>query len=196
MERFVKACRLTLIAVAISFGGWCFEKVGRYIVYGGVGDRGFLHLPLCPIYGISTALIFLLAGTPRETQGVVGRLITRAVSKAEKKRTQVLCTYALYFVFVTVLSTVAELVTALALRPFGVVLWDYSERAFNFLGVICLGFSLTWGALITLFMDTLWRPLMRVADRIAPRACIALAVPIGATVSADFLVRIIEMLMK
>ena len=89
MERFVKACRLTLIAVAISFGGWCFEKVGRYVVYGGVGDRGFLHLPLCPIYGISTALIFLLTGTPRETQGVVGRLITRAVSRAEKKRTRV-----------------------------------------------------------------------------------------------------------
>ena len=42
---------MTLLFVLISFGGWCFEKVGRYFLYGSLGDRGFLSLPLCPIYG-------------------------------------------------------------------------------------------------------------------------------------------------
>ena len=55
----------TIIFAAVSFLGWCFEKVGRLIVYGGIGDRGFLSLPVCPIYGYTVLLVFFLAGTPR-----------------------------------------------------------------------------------------------------------------------------------
>lgn len=191
LERFIKACRLTLVSTAISFVGWCFEKVGRYVVYGAIGDRGFLHLPICPIYGICTLLIYLLCGTPRKLSGLMGVLIDRVLVKIKKARHKRLAVYLLYFVFVTVLSTLAELVTGLALRPFGVMLWDYSERAFNFLGIICVGFSLTWGALITLFMDIAYLPLLRIARRIPTRICIPLATLSGALAAADFLLCIL-----
>ena len=51
----------TIIFAAVSFLGWCFEKVGRLTVFNAIGDRGFLSLPVCPIYGYTVLLIFFPA---------------------------------------------------------------------------------------------------------------------------------------
>ncbi len=179
------AARLFLIALFISFCGWCFEVVGRFIVYRQLSDRGFLSLPLCPIYGISVVLIFLLVGVPSEPSGLIGR----AVARSERLGCVVQNRYArlsLYFVFVTLASTAFELVTGLCAKALGAPLWNYSERAFNLFGVVCLGYSLLWGALITLFMLFLWKPIYRFFSRLPDDAAIALAVWAAIPVCLDF----------
>lgn len=186
-----EVCRLTVICTLISFVGWCFEKAGRYIVYHDTADRGFLTIPLCPIYGFSVVAVFLLCGIPTHIRGVVGSNIrnTRLWRKTVKDKP--LRKYIFYFLFVTVVSTLAELVVGLTAKAFGVTLWDYSERAFNLFGVICLSFSIMWGILITAFMAFLWKPLYKIIQRIPVDTVKKTAFTAFFAVSADFLVNLI-----
>ena len=184
-------CRLLITAVLVSFMGWCFEKLCRYVAFGSAADRGFLTLPLCPIYGISVVAIFFLMGTPSRIGGVLGekikitRLWRRVIGDKTWRQ------YIFYFIFVALLSTLAELVTGLCMKPFGVKLWDYSQKPFNFLGIICLEYSLLWGALITAFMGTLWKPLYGLVKKIPKRESFILAVTLAVAIIADFAVGIV-----
>ncbi len=183
-------CRLFIMAVLVSFVGWCFEKLCRYVAFDSVADRGFLTLPLCPIYGISVTVIFFLMGTPSRIGGVWGekikitRLWRRVINDKSWRK------YIFYFIFVALLSTLAELITGLCMKPFGVKLWDYSQKPFNFLGIICLEYSILWGALITVFMGGLWKPLYGLVKKLPKRESFILAVTLAVPIIADFAVGI------
>ncbi len=46
---------------AAAFGGWIYEEICVYVLYGKLYNRGMLHLTLCPIYGFGAwGLYFLL----------------------------------------------------------------------------------------------------------------------------------------
>ena len=186
-----EVCYLTVICVFISFVGWCFEKAGRYLVYHDTADRGFLTLPLCPIYGVSIVAIFLLCGTPTHIRGIIGSNIRRTRLWQRTVKDKPLRKYIFYFLFVTLVPTLAELVVGLTAKAFGVTLWDYSDRAFNLFGVICLSFSLIWGALITAFMAFLWKPLYRLIHRIPVYVARRAAFTLSLAISVDFLVTLI-----
>ena len=154
----------------ISFIGWCFEKVARYIVYNSGTDRGFLTMPLCPIYGFSILLIYLLLGTPYSprigVRGKRGGCLGRVAAFAAD--------IFIYFLLATLIATAVELLTGSFFGgALGISLWNYESQPYNFGRYICLGFSILWGALITAFMLILWRPLYRAvgkADRYLLRA--------------------------
>lgn len=190
-NRLTRLCRLINIGVFVSFIGWCFEKLSQFIIYGTNADRGFLTLPLCPIYGISVILIYLFCGTPVYLNGIIGAR-TRQTSLWQKLvKNKKWRKYLFYFVFVAVVSTLAELITGLTLKPFGITLWDYSDRAFNLWGIICPGFSLLWGALITLFMGVFWQRLYSFFSRISRYNTLRIALVLSVAVVADFTVNII-----
>ncbi|MBO7310601.1 MAG: putative ABC transporter permease [Clostridia bacterium] len=185
MDKFLFACRLTLIGILISFMGWCFEKAGRLIIYNARGDRGLLFLPVCPIYGACIILSFVLFGTPKNIGGLIGEPLKRN-SLGKRLISTPVHRFFIYFILTTLASTIAELLTGLAYRAIGITLWDYSERAFNLFGIVCLGYSLLWGFLVTLFFATLWETLYRLALRIPPSTCKILAVILASIISADF----------
>ena len=179
----IAAYRLFVLGVLISFSGWVFEIVGRYLVYNDLSDRGFLTLPLCPIYGISVVSVYLLIGTPSNLHGIIGASIRK--TKTWRKG-------VFYFLFVTLISTVAELVTGLGAKSAGITLWDYSERPLNLFGIICLSYSLMWGVLITVFMSLLWKPLYSLISRIKINILFPLSLTLVITIIADFTVSIIR----
>lgn len=148
---------IILICFFIALFGWCFETVGEYILYSSTDDRGFLTLPLCPIYAAGVLGVYLIMGTPREPRGV-GRYLLLGSSGIKK--------YGIYFAVATILPTLAELVVGGIFKLVGKPLWDYSDMPFNLFGVICLYFSLLWGVLITLFMSFLWDRLYRLIGRL------------------------------
>ena len=195
-EKLTEACRLTVMGVLVSFVGWCFEKLGRYIAYGDTGDRGFLTLPLCPIYGVSVVVIFLLCGTPTFLRGPVGGKIRRSRIWKKTVGNKTWRKYLFYFLFVTVISTAAELVVGLTSKAFGVTLWDYSDRALNLFGVICASFSLMWGVLITAFMGFLWKPVYSLIRRIPVVTVRTLGFTFAVAVSLDFIVNVVLMLVR
>ena len=164
-ERFgvIGVWRCALLVFFISFAGWCFEKIGRYIVYNSITDRGFLSLPLCPIYGFSVLLIYLSLGSP--VSPAIG------VNRGGESRGSCLIfgvlNFIIYFFLAVLLTSAIELVTGVFFEEvIGITLWNYEDRFMDLLGYICPGYSLLWGGLISLFMLLVWTPLCRAAKKI------------------------------
>lgn len=180
--------RYGVLFFTISFLGWCFEKAGRYIVYNSVTDRGFLTLPICPIYASSILIIYFLVGSPRNMR--IG-VYPSGEGKAEKVRCLFL-NVILYFLFSVFISTAVELSVGVFFNEvLGVSLWNYENLPLNLGGYISLGYCVLWGALITLFMLFIWEPLHGLFGRIDGRVLFAVNGFFCFLMTADFIFNII-----
>lgn len=110
------------------FIGWCWEVFYVGITKRKLVNRGFLHMPLLPIYGFG-AVIMLHSSLPFQ-DSIILTFISGMIS-----------------------ATLLELVTGLLMEKlFKVRYWDYSKQRLNFKGVICLSSSLFWGLLTVLLV--------------------------------------------
>ena len=188
-----EAARLFLIFVFVSFCGWGYE-VGRTLIMNkSFPDRGLLTLPLCPIYGISVVLIYLLVGTPAHPSGLIGAPLRRSAWWERSLERRAWLRLPLYFAFVTLAATASELATGLCAKALGSPLWDYSGKALNLFGVVCLEYSLYWGLAITAFMLLLWRPIHKIASRLSSKLLAALTLCTAVPILVDFTVSIIHL---
>lgn len=104
-----------------SILGWVVESIYMSICNRRLTNRGFVKGPICPIYGVGALTVYFLLRP-------VGDNL-----------------YLLYFLG-CVIPTLLEYVTArLMLSIFGEVWWDYSEKPFNYKGILCLESTLAWG---------------------------------------------------
>ena len=157
--------RLVLTTLSVSFLGWLAETLYAFICYGKFIDRGFLTLPLCPIYGITLAVMHLLFGSPQD--GRIDRLLQKT---SMPRALRLFLDYLIYFAAATVIPTIFELAVGVFFhKVLGVMLWNYDMFAFNLGGYICLGFSLVWGVAITAAMATVWRGLTRLFSHLSER---------------------------
>ena len=128
---------------AYSFLGYGLEKAYARLTRSSRQTRkGFLLLPLCPVYGL--AMMALLAMPPTLRIGwalpVTGAVVCTAVE------------YAVHWFYDAV---------------FSVRFWDYSGVPGNWRGRVCLPFSLAWGLLSALAV--LWvQPLVEAAALVLP----------------------------
>jgi len=183
-ELTLELSELFVLTALISFGGWVFEKIGGFIMYGSFSDRGFLTLPFCPIYGASILGIYLLVGTPRSPRGAGKRLFLNNEGKRKKGKVY---TYAVYFLIAALIPTAAELAVGGIFKLAGYPLWDYSHRPLNLFGVICLYYSLLWGILITVFMTFLWDRLYRAIQKLPHKLLYSVTFMTALLLCADFL---------
>lgn len=101
-------------------------------------NRGFLHGPFLPIYGMA-AIVILIATIPVKEQ--------------------------LLFVYIggAVAATTLELITGTMMeRLFKVKYWDYSDLPLNYKGHICFFVSLFWGLCAILMTEVIHVPVERV----------------------------------
>jgi hypothetical protein len=56
-----KFLNLFLSFFLFSLLGWIYETLLFYVLYGNYYDRGYLNLPICPIYGTTITIMFILA---------------------------------------------------------------------------------------------------------------------------------------
>ena len=104
-----------------AFIGWCIEVCYMTIETGEYQNRGFLSMPICPIYGFGVLMI-----------AVFSRPI------ADKP--------LLLFVISLILCTALELAVGLGMEKlFNTRWWDYSHEKFNYRGYICPKVSILWG---------------------------------------------------
>lgn len=104
-----------------SILGWIVESIYMSICNRKLTNRGFVRGPICPIYGVGALTVYFLL--------------------------QPIChnVYMLYFLG-CVIPTLLEYFTALLmLKIFGEVWWDYSEKPFNYKGILCLESTIAWG---------------------------------------------------
>lgn len=144
-KKFDKLSALILEFTAYSFIGWVYETVLTSAVWGRYAERGWLHLPICPIYGFCALALLLI------------------LCKIKNP-------FLIFLVGIAV-TTAAELAASYVLDLFiDDPLWDYDNWAFNFQGRIALGSSLIFGVLCVLLMKVLHPAAEYLADKIGGRA--------------------------
>lgn len=117
------------------FFGWIFESAYVSLKSKKLINRGFLRLPMLPLYGTGAVMMLWLSLPVKDNlilvylSGVVG-------------------------------ATVLEYVTGSVMEQlFKVRYWDYSNQRFNIKGYICLSSSLAWGFLTILMTHVLHEPV-------------------------------------
>ncbi|MDO5302120.1 MAG: putative ABC transporter permease [Tissierellia bacterium] len=148
--------------------GWMAEVAFAALQSGSFVNRGFLNGPLCPIYGF----------------GALGVVYVLEPLEGHK---------LLLFFAAMALATAVELVAGWLLEvSLQKRWWDYSQRRFNFMGYICLEFSVLWG-LLGFFVFEALHPALRGLVALVPTglgklvvavACGYLAVDFVATVQS------------
>ncbi len=119
------------------FFGWIFESAYVSLLQRRPVNRGFLKLPMLPLYG-SGAVMMLWVSLP-----VQDNLI-------------------LVFLSGVVAATILEYVTGYVMELlFKVRYWDYSDKRFNLHGYICLSSSIAWGFLTIFMTHVIHRPIER-----------------------------------
>ena len=126
------------------FLGWVFESTYVSLKRRHFVNRGFLRLPMLPLYGTG-AVMMLWVSLP-----VRNSLI------------------AVYFSGV-IGATILEYITGWAMeRLFKVRYWDYSNQKFNVHGYICLSSSIAWGFLTILMTEVIHPPIAKAVLDIKP----------------------------
>lgn len=104
-----------------SFIGWCIEVVDMTIETGEYQNRGFLNMPICPIYGFGVLMVVIFFRPIEHT-------------------------FFPLFLSTMILCTTFELLVGLGMeKMFGARWWDYSHKKFNYKGYICPEISILWG---------------------------------------------------
>ena len=119
------------------FFGWIFESSYVSILKRRFVNRGFLRIPMLPLYG-SGAVMMLVVSEPFQdsllltwVSGIIG-------------------------------ATILEYVTGWAMEQlFKVRYWDYSNQKFNLHGYICLSSSIAWGFLTIFMTHVIHKPIER-----------------------------------
>lgn len=117
----LSAYHVVLWFLGYSILGWIVESIYMSICNRKLTNRGFTRGPMCPIYGVGALSVFFLL-KPYSDDPV-----------------------SLFFLGMFV-ATGLEFLTALIMNKiFGEIWWDYTEKPFNYKGIICLESSIAWG---------------------------------------------------
>ena len=119
------------------FLGWIFESTYVSLKKRRFVNRGFLRLPLLPLYGFG-AVMMLWVSLPVQDN--------------------------LFLVYVSgfFAATALEYGTGFIMeRLFKMRYWDYSDQPFQLHGYICLSSSLAWGCLTILMTEVIHHPIAR-----------------------------------
>ena len=182
LNREEKLSKYVLLYAFISFIGWLWETLYMYFLTGEFHDRGFLTLPLCPIYGTVLISCYLLLGCMGEERGILRR-VTSPAARA-----------LIYLCLSFILPTFAEIaVGAFFLNVFGVRLWDYSNMDYNTNGYVALEISLLWGISIFVFMNKVFLPLKRLVFKIPDTVSAVLSTAIVSSAAVDVMIILFRM---
>lgn len=143
------------------FCGWIFESTYVSLKSRCFVNRGFLRLPMLPLYGTG-AVMMLWASLPFKDHIVL-----------------------VYFAGV-VAATLLEYVTGYAMeRLFKMKYWDYSNQPFNLHGYICLSSSIAWGFLTIFLTEVIHKPIAQLVLNLNPILEFSMIAIVGALFVSD-----------
>ncbi|GAA0795720.1 hypothetical protein GCM10008910_14980 [Faecalicatena orotica] len=133
---------IVLWFLAYSILGWVVESVYMSICNRKLTNRGFSRGPICPIYGVGALTVYLLLSPYSHNK-------------------------FLLFLLGAVLATMIEWITARIMeRIFGEIWWDYTDKPFNYKGILCLESTLAWGLYTVLLFGVLHGFVVRIVNAI------------------------------
>ena len=123
-----------------SILGWIVETIYMSICGRRFVNRGFIFGPICPIYGFGALIAYFLL------RPLADNLV-------------------LLYLAGGIMATAWEfLVAKVMMAVFGEVWWDYSEKPFNYKGILCLESSVAWGFYVIILFTFLHKFVMFLSD--------------------------------
>lgn len=123
-----------------SFLGYICEVIYCSICQRKLVNRGYLYMPICPIYGFG-AIIIIFSMTPIYKH------------------------WYLVLILGILLTSLLEYITSYVMELiFHMRWWDYSKRKFNINGRVCLRNSLMFGALVIIVMYLIHPLILNLLD--------------------------------
>ena len=117
----IESYKMILWFLTYSILGWIVESIYMSICNRKLTNRGFAKGPICPIYGVGALTVFVILKPYSHNM-------------------------LLLFLFGSILATTLEYVTAIIMnKMFGEIWWDYTDKPFNYKGILCLESSIAWG---------------------------------------------------
>ena len=141
------------------FLGWIFESTYVSLKQKRLVNRGFLRLPMLPLYGSGAVMMLWVSLPVRDSLPLV---------------------YISGFIAATALEYVTGAVME---RLFKVRYWDYTKQPFNLHGYICLTSSIAWGFFSILLVRFVHPPI----DRLLHKLPALLVNPLAGIITAAFL---------
>jgi uncharacterized membrane protein len=130
---------------------------------------GFLYLPILPIYGFGAAFVLFMHRYLRNP--------------------------ALLFVASVLITTLLEFIAHWLIQVlFGIQVWDYSDKPFNFQGRVSLDGSIAFGVAAILLVYVIHPWVSRVLRQIPKRLTIILAAIAGSVLFIDIVASIMRRL--
>ena len=125
--------------------GWIVESAYMSICNKKLTNRGFSFGPFCPIYGWGAVLgYFILSPLKDHT--------------------------ILLYITGALIATMFEFLVAVVMRKFlHQVWWDYTDKPFNYQGIICLESTIAWGFYALIIVKVLHRYMLYIATTIPRR---------------------------
>ena len=146
-----------------SFMGWVMECIVIRREKGFWENRGFARVPFCIIYGFGAML---------------GYLLLKPFSH----------NYFLLYLVGAVCATAFEYLTArLMLRLFGTFWWDYTNKPFNYKGILCLESTLGWGVIAVFLFAFMHKFVVGVSLAMPRTVGLMMAVVLSFVYAVDFM---------
>lgn len=132
-ENFLNKKNWLFIFVLFSIIGWLYESALFFTRNLPFENRGFLFGPYLPIYGFGGLILIF----------IYFKLLPE---KIKLKSLKISIKPVIVFIVILAFTTLMELIIGYILdKYFGLRLWDYSDRIYNFHGYICPGASVRFG---------------------------------------------------
>ena len=143
------------------FLGWIFESTYVSLRKHCLINRGFLRIPLLPLYGTGAVMLLWVTLPVRDNLFLV-------------------------YLFGMLSATALEYITGYMMeRLFKMRYWDYSDQQFHLHGYICLSSSIAWGFLTLFVTEVIHQPIADFVLGINPVLLIGCVAAITAVFSAD-----------
>ena len=143
------------------FFGWIFESTYVSLKQKRLVNRGFLRLPMLPLYGSGAVMMLWVSLPVRNSLPLV---------------------YISGFIAATALEYITGAVME---RLFKVRYWDYSNQPFQLHGYICLSSSIAWGFLTIFMTDVIHEPIARAVLAVPPVVLLVCDFVISVLFTAD-----------
>ena len=153
--------------VLYSFAGWVLESACKTIDQRKFVNSGFLHGPICPIYGFGAIIMLLCLNFLKEKP--------------------ILLFIASFFI----LSIWEYIVGVLLEKIFKTKYWDYSHLKFNIKGRVCLKNSIIWGILGLLFICYIHPWIENYVQLIPKDILLIINVIIGISILVDLVMTVV-----
>ncbi|MBQ8435600.1 MAG: putative ABC transporter permease [Oscillospiraceae bacterium] len=161
LQRYGIFCAAVILFAICGFCGWIYEIAVTSYLHGHFVNRGFLHIPILPIYGVFSFIMLPVF----------------------KKYNSLPVVFFGGMAITTVLELAASYIIEWIL---GYGLWSYRSWDFNFDGRISLYSSLAFGAMSVILIKGAYPLVKKMYEKLSLRTVCIFGSMIAAAIIADF----------